>query len=71
MVLNFQLEFPTRRKHFLYISIDSAENENNGENLDEYLNTLHYIPNGLPTHKLQLKIGIIILLRKLNLNEGL
>ena len=57
-----------------YISIDSAEDDN-GENLDvmlpiEFLNTL--IPNGLPPHKLQLKIGaIIILLRNLNLNEGL
>lgn len=59
---------------FEYLSIDTAEDDN-GENLDimlptEFLNTL--TPNGFPPHKLYLKVGaIIILLRNLNLNEGL
>lgn len=57
-----------------YLSIDSVENENR-DNLDsilptEFLNSL--TPNGLPQHKINLKIGIcIILLRNLNLNNGL
>lgn len=57
-----------------YISIDSAEDDNN-KNLEdtfpvEFLNSL--TPNGLPPHKLQLKDGaIIILLRNINLNDGL
>lgn len=57
-----------------YISIDSTKDDNN-VNLDvavptEFLNSL--TPNGLPPHKLQLKeAGIIILLRNINLKEGL
>lgn len=57
-----------------YLSIDTAEDDN-GENLDvmlpiEFLNSL--TPNGLPPHKLHLKIGaIIVLLRNLNINNGL
>lgn len=57
-----------------YISIDSAEDENN-ENYDttlpvEFLNSLN--PNGLPPHKLKLKIGmVVILLRNINLSNGL
>ena len=58
----------------VYLSVDSAEDENN-ENLTsilplEFLNSLS--PNGLPPHRLQLKIGaIIMLLRNLNVNQGL
>jgi hypothetical protein len=57
-----------------YLSIDTAEDSKN-EKVDsilptEFLNSL--TPNGLPPHKLNLKIGIcIILLRNLNLNNGL
>ena len=58
----------------IYLSVDSAEDENN-ENLTsvlplEFLNSLS--PNGLPPHRLQLKISaIMMLLRNLNVNEGL
>ena len=57
-----------------YLSIDTAEGDNE-QNLDvilptEFLNSL--TPNGLPLHKLKLKVNaIVILLRNLNLNEGL
>ena len=57
-----------------YISIDSCVDNNNkdlSELLpDEFLNSL--TPNGLPPHKLILKKGaIIILLRNINLSDGL
>ena len=57
-----------------YLSIDTAEDDNE-QNPDvilpiKFLNSL--TPNGLPPHKLKLKIdAIVILLRNLNLNEGL
>ena len=57
-----------------YLSTDTAENDNE-QNLDvilptEFLNSL--TPNGLPRHKLKLKVdAIVVLLRNLNLNEGL
>jgi ATP-dependent DNA helicase PIF1 len=57
-----------------YVSIDTAEDDNN-EDLGniipiEFLNSL--TPNGLPPHKLKLKHGsIVMLLRNVNLNNGL
>ena len=57
-----------------YISIDSST-DNNDKNLEEtlpveFFNSL--TPTGLPTHQLQLKEGaIVILLRNINLNDGL
>uniref|UniRef100_A0ABD2WQT2 ATP-dependent DNA helicase n=1 Tax=Trichogramma kaykai TaxID=54128 RepID=A0ABD2WQT2_9HYME len=57
-----------------YLSIDVAVDDNNEEmNTSmpvEFLNTL--TPNGLPPHNLTLKVGaIVILLRNLNINNGL
>ena len=57
-----------------YSSIDTAEDDNE-QNLDvilptKFLNSL--TPNGLPPHKLKLKVdAIVILLKNLYLNEGL
>ena len=57
-----------------YINVDIVQDDNNF-NLEEVLPT-EFInsltPNGLPQHKLQLKIGaIVILLRNINLNDWL
>ena len=57
-----------------YVSVDAAKDSNSEsvENLFpiEFLNSL--LPNGLPPHKLQVKEGaIVILLRNINLSEGL
>lgn len=58
-----------------YLSVDSSEIDNvcctsNAIIPTEFLNTL--TPNGLPPHKLILKIGaIVILLRNMNLERGL
>ena len=57
-----------------YISIDPST-DNSDKNLEknlpgEFLNSL--TPNGLPSHKLQLKEGaVVFLLRNINLNDDL
>lgn len=57
-----------------YLSVDTADDDDS-EPLDEilpteFLNSLN--PNGLPPHRLVLKIGaIVILLRNLNIENGL
>ena len=72
--LNKEILQKINRPTKVYLSVDSSEDENN-ENLTsilplEFLNSLS--PNGLPPHKLQLKIGaVIMLLRNLNLIQGL
>lgn len=61
----------------VYVSIDRLDEKNTVPNMSnsnyiplEFLNSL--IPNGLPLHKLELIIGaIVILLRNLNVKEGL
>lgn len=75
-VIEINNEFLNRipGSHTEYLSIDIAENDNN-ENLAniipvEFLNSL--TPNGLSQDKLKFKKGsIIMLLRNLNLNNGL
>ena len=59
----------------IYISIDSAESSNSKEKLTEtilpkYLNTLN--PASLPPHELRLrKYAVVMLIRNLNIKEGL
>jgi len=58
----------------VYESVDYLDNEENSifqENITiEFLNSLK--PNGLPLHKLELKVGsIVMLLRNLNVKAGL
>jgi ATP-dependent DNA helicase PIF1 len=55
----------------VYSSADSIEDEEQSHLFPvEFLNSL--TPNGLPSHKLSLKVGVpIILLRNLNQKEGL
>ncbi|XP_058810194.1 ATP-dependent DNA helicase pif1-like [Phymastichus coffea] len=74
MHINNEILNKMEGKSIQYLSVDTAEDDN-GENLDvmlptEFLN--EKTPNGLPPYKLYLKIGaVIILMRNLNITEGL
>ncbi|KAK5785328.1 hypothetical protein PVK06_039900 [Gossypium arboreum] len=53
-----------------FSSFDQVVDDTNNSYLEEFLNTL--LPNGLPPHKLVLKVNCpIILLRKLDLSNSL
>lgn len=73
-ILNDQILLQIKGDIKEYISIDSCtdDDQNNLETIFpmEFLNTLTL--NGLPPHKLKLKEGaIVILIRNINLNDGL
>jgi hypothetical protein len=55
-----------------YLSEDVAEHNDESEFQEYPLEFLHsYTPNNLPLHVLNLKVGAMILIKNININEGL